>query len=191
MPKTLGRTLWIFALLVFAVWSWHWLDNNDPAVVGEPESLDMAREQTDFYLESFNIVNVDSTRGQTYQLRGDSLAHSQVRGDSTIQTPRVTVFSEQTQDTWQGTAKVATVSADFSTLTLYGDVGMSRIGTSQPLSINTEVLIIDINNDEMQTDSTVVFTSEQWSVKANKMNANVASGLLNFDDQIEVHYELD
>ena len=59
MPQQLANTFLIFALLVIAVLSWQWLDedNTVPATTSE-HPLEMVANQTDYYLQGFKITNL-------------------------------------------------------------------------------------------------------------------------------------
>jgi len=125
MPKTLGRTLWIFALLVFAVWSWQWFENSAPAGESGDSTLHMAETESDYYLQDFKITNVDNAAGQIYQLSGQSLSHDSNDGSSSIARPLIKVFGAN-QKHWQGSAQQGDISPDFRQLALFGAVTLAQ-----------------------------------------------------------------
>jgi len=84
MPSKLGKSLLTFALLVIAVISWQWIDDREVETQVQNKTIEMVENQSDYYLEDFEIVNIansrDSTAGTTtagryLKITGNSLSH--------------------------------------------------------------------------------------------------------------------
>ncbi|OED40660.1 LPS export ABC transporter periplasmic protein LptC [Chromatiales bacterium (ex Bugula neritina AB1)] len=191
MPKTLFRTLWVFALMVFAALSWQWLEDGRTSIDPAENTVAMAKNQTDYYLEDFNIVNVDNHQGHVYELHGKTLSHYYNGGNSTVEQPIVRVYGAQQQH-WQGSADSGEITADFSTLKLTGNVDLyrDRVSDQAPIQLETESITINNADNTMHTSDTVLIKSENWSFRANRMQADVNSGKLAFDTGVEADYEL-
>jgi len=192
MPNTLGRSLWIFGLLVIAVLSWHWLDNSATVLVKDDDPVAISRHQSDYYLEDFFILNVDNEHGQVYEITGDTLVHHVTEGNSTIDQPSVQVFN-QSKDFWRGNATTGDLSADFNILTLSGSVALSqhRHEGSAPIKIDTESVTIDTDKLTMVATTPVKISSDSWTFEAEKMQADVESGTLSFDTGVEAQYDVE
>jgi len=203
MPKTLGRSLWIFALLVFAVWSWQWLENTPPAGNSGDSTLRMAETETDYYLQDFLITNVDNTSGQVYQLTGQSLSHHSNNGNSSISRPVVKVFGAN-KTHWQGSAQHGDISPDFRKFSLFGAVKLAQFPSlpkdldpslihsldKPTVELTSASVKIDTIKQIIATDDPVTIKSDLWTLNANKMRANVNDDKLLFDAGMEAEYIL-
>lgn len=149
----------------------------------------MARNETDYYLEDFHIVSVDNRQGQVYELRGKALSHYFKGGNSIVDQPLVRVYSEQQQH-WQGSADSGEISPDFSTLSLSGNVDLYRDRDSNqaPIQLETESITINNTSQTMQSSATVLIKSENWSFRANRMQADINTGMLSFQTGVEADY---
>lgn len=192
MPKTLCRSLWIFVLLVVAVISRQWLDDEGTAMVIETDPIVLATHQADYYLEDFHILNVDTEHGQVYELTGVTLSHHAELGNSTIIRPSVQVFSKN-KEYWKGNALSGDLSADFKVLTLSGEVDLSQHQNdiTAPIRVNTEAVTIDTDALTMIADSPVKISSRSWTFDANHMQADVETGILTFDTGVEAQYDVE
>lgn len=192
MPKRLANTFLIFALMVIAVLSWQWLDDDTVTLSTTDNPIQMAQNETDYYLEDFNITNVNNDKGQVYELSGTSLSHYFEKGNSTIEQPIVRVFSNE-NDYWTGEAKSGNLSADFSVLVLNGDVDLAhhRNNALPQVSVQTQSITIDTAKRQMVSDQPVQITSEKWSFKANQMRADVDNGMLSFNSGVEADYAVE
>lgn len=203
MPKTLGRSLWIFALLVFAIWSWQWLENTPPSGDSNDNTLQMAETETDYYLQDFRIVNVDNAAGQVYQLSGQSLSHHSNDGNSSISQPLIKVFGTN-QTHWQGSAQRGDISADFRQLALFGavrlaqfpslpsdlDPALARSIDKASVEISSASVSIDTTKQTISTDDPVTIKSDYWSLNANQMRADINDSKLLFDAGMDAEYIL-
>ena len=189
MPKRLANTFLIFALLVIAVLSWQWLDEDTNTATTADDTIQMAQNETDYYLEGFNITNVNNDKGQVYELSGRTLSHYFEKGNSKIEYPIVRVFSNK-NDFWTGQANTGNLSTDFSVLELSGDVDLAhhRENARPKVSIQTQKLTIDTNTREMTANQAVEISSDSWSFKANQMRADVDNGRLLFNSGVEADY---
>ena len=203
MPKTLGRSLLIFALMVIAVWSWQWLENTPSTGTSNDNTLQMAETETDYYLQDFRIVSVDNAAGQVYQLSGQSLSHHSDNGNSSISQPVIKVFGAN-QMHWQGSAQHGDISADFHQLALFGavklaqypslptdlDPALARSVDKASVEISSASVKIDTENQTISTDDPVTIKSDFWSLNANQMRADINDSKLLFDEGMDAEYLL-
>lgn len=203
MPRTLGRTLWIFALLIFAVWSWQWVENAPSTGETTDSALRMAETESDYYLQDFRIVNVDNTSGQVYQISGQSLSHHSGDGGSSISQPLIKVFGAN-QKHWQGNAQRGDISPDFRQLALFGAVRLSQFPSLPSdldpalarsidkalIEITSASVKIDTTMQTIATDDPVSITSDYWTLNANQMRANINDSKLIFDSGMDAEYLL-
>ncbi len=189
MPRTLANTLLIFTLLVVAVLSWQWLDEDTPAGVDAQNTIQMAKNETDYYLQGFQITNVNNTKGQVYELSGNTLSHYFESGESIIEDPSVQVYSND-NDYWTGSARTGNLSADFSVLELTGDVDLAhhRNNDQPEIIVSAESITIDTTKRQISSAQPVNITAAKWSVTANRMRTDVDNGMLSFDSGVEAHY---
>lgn len=189
MPKTLANTLLIFTLLVIAVLSWHWLDEETVTTTNNTNTVQMAQNATDYYLEGFEITNVNNNKGRVYRLSGDTLSHYYESGNSVIEQPSVQVFSSDT-NYWTGNAQTGNLSADFNVLTLKQDVSLAhhRQDKQPPLNISAQSVTINTAKRQINSDQPVQISSAKWTFKANRMLTDVDNGLLSFDSGVEASY---
>ena len=203
MPKTLGRSLLIFALMVLAVWSWQWLENSPATTSSSDNTLRMAETESDYYLQDFRIVTVNDTTGEVFQLSGQSLSHHSVNGNSSITQPVVTVYGAN-QTHWQGSAQHGDISADFHQVTLFGAVRLAQFpgvpadldpalahSVDKPsVEISSASLKIDTDTQTISTDDPVTIKSDFWSLNANQMRADINDSKLLFDEGMDAEYLL-
>lgn len=188
MPRKLANALLILALLIFAVVSWQWLDDQDPAETVAQSAVPMAENQTDYTLEDFTITNVNNAKGQVYRLQGKSLAHFVNGTDSIIDTPVVQMSGADNQQ-WSGSADSGFLSPDFSTLELVGDVQLTHVRrNSPPVNVTTDSIDIDTRTRQMQAPQPVDIKGEHWSFKASQMQADLDNGILTFQSGVEANY---
>jgi len=194
MPSTLFRGIWIFLLLVLAVASWVWMEDRNMQPAPESQRIEMAENQSDYYLEDFEIVNVSNQPGNTgsryFQISGESLSHHYPEGHSTIDSPKVNLRNSE-DDIWRAAAAKGRISADFNVLNLQGGVAVEHNqNNKQPqVSLTTPSLEIDAANRTMATDDPVEVEGEGWRYSANKMRAEMDQGLLSFTDGVEAQYD--
>lgn len=163
----------------------------------------MAETETDYYLQDFQIVNVDNSRGQVYQLSGQSLSHYQGEGNSSISQPSIKVFGAN-KTNWKGSAQRGDISSDFRQLTLIGAVQLSQYPSlpsdldpalaqtvdKASVAISTASVRIDTAQQTIVTEDPVTIKSEHWSLKANQMQADIDDSKLFFDSGMEAEYFL-
>jgi LPS export ABC transporter protein LptC len=201
MPKTLGRSLWIFALLVFTVWSWQWFESTPTTNDDNDSTLRMAETETDYYLQDFRIVSVDNASGQVYELSGQALSHHGAGGNSSISQPAIKVFGAD-KTYWEGRAQQGDISPDFRQLALFGAVNLAQFpnlpadldpalarGVDKPaVEISSASVNIDTTRQTISTDDPVTIRSEHWSLNANKMRADINDSKLLFDAGLDAEY---
>lgn len=189
--------------MVFAIWSWQWLENTRPASDNNENTLQMAETETDYYLQDFRIVNVDNAAGQVYQLSGRSLSHHSKDGNSSISQPLVKVFGAN-ETHWQGSAQHGDISPDFRQLALFGAVKLAQFPSlpsdldpalargidKATVEISSASVKIDTTKQTISTDDPVTIKSNFWSLNANQMRADINDSKLLFDAGMEAEYIL-
>lgn len=208
MPKTLGRSFWILALLVVAIGSWQWLENRPAAGNNADSTLRMAETESDYYLQDFHITNVDNDSGRVYELTGQSLSHHSDTGNSSISQPAIKVFGKN-KTHWQGSAQHGDISPDFRKLALFGAVKLAQFpnlpaevdpalldpaqADSQhkpAVEVTSASVKIDTTKQIIATDDPVTIKSDLWSLSANRMRADINDDKLLFDSGMEAEYLL-
>ena len=194
MPANFGRGLLVFALMVFAVVSWQWINDRQVQPQTPDNPVTMAETQSDYYLEDFQIVNVSNPQtqgnsGRRLEVTGESLTHHFLLGHSIIENPSVQLHS-QSDDAWNAQARQGTVSAEFDVLDLQGDVEVTHNPASgvAPISVDTQSITIDTTERVIQTEQPVEVTGNGWQYKANGMRAEVENGTLSFTSGVEAQF---
>jgi len=202
MPKKLSTAILLLLLLIVAVVSWQWVDerNVDPAVQNAP--IEMAENQSDYYLEEFEILNVSNedssaNAARNVKITGKSLSHHYIEGYSLIEKPQVVLLTAD-KEYWQANAARGTVSADFDVLRLRGDVQLThheagdtpgqQLDKSSAITVDTESLSIDTTQRVIETKDQVVAHGTGWQYTANSMRADIDSGTLSFTSGVEAQY---
>ncbi len=214
MPSKLGKSLLIFALLVIAVISWQWIDDREVEPQATSNTIDMAENQSDYYLEDFEIINVankrnspengsqgngslgnrstgdGSTADSTYlKITGQSLSHHFIEGYSLIDNPTVHLRSADGSQ-WQASALNGTVSAGFDVLDLQNNVVLNHSQTPgrMPVTMNTNSISIDNSKRIISSDDTVKVRGQGWQYKARTMHAEIDQGTLSFTTGVEAEF---
>lgn len=205
MPTTLSRSLLIFALLVFAVVSWQWIDDRDAEPQTANDPIQMAETQSDYYLENFEIINISNktntapitTENQPglpadrqLKITGQTLSHHFIEGYSEIQNPIVSLRSKDNGQ-WHARASSGTVSANFDVLDLLGNVELThnRSADSSQITVDTNSLSIDTGSRTISSDESVQVEGNGWSYNARSMNAKIDLGILSFTSGVEALFE--
>lgn len=198
MPAKLGRGIWIFTLLVIAVLSWQWVDDRDVEPEPTQNTIDMAANQSDYYLEDFEIINIgkrqssgDTTgTGRYLKLTGKSLSHHFIEGYSGIENPSVQLRSNE-NELWQANAQRGRVSANFDVLDLQGNVELThnRQQGKPPISVDTESLTIDTTQQLISTDEPVEVVGSGWHYNANNLRAEIDKGVLSLTQGVEAQFD--
>ena len=159
MPSKLGPGLLIFLLLIVAVVSWQWTEDQDVDPLNETNTINMSETRSDYYLEDFEIVNiankadnsppgVDETDAATpadrqLKITGNTLLHLRVEGHSIVEQPTVRLLTVD-NGLWQAHATSGTVSADFQVLDLQGDVEITHTRTTDNLLVVINIGAVDM-----------------------------------------------
>ena len=212
MPVRVGRAFFLFVLLVVAVVSWQWLDDTSVTSLPDNESVDMAESQSDYYLEDFEIINVQNAENNAdtdlindsgnaarrVTITGKSLSHHYINGNSILDNPTV-VLRTESDEYWQASASSGNVSAEFDVLDLQGAVELSHhkpgadklisnSTTDASITVDTESLTIDTSQGIIQTDDAVAVNGQGWEYTANSMRAEVDNGTLSFQSGVEATF---
>ncbi len=196
MPTKLGRGIWIFTLLAIAVLSWQWSDDRNVETLIEADTIEMAENQSDYYLEDFEIINItnpernnDSKNGRYMRMVGKSLSHHYLEGYSSIEQPGVQLRTDNNEE-WQANALNGQVSANFDVLNLQGEVELThnRSLGKPPISVDTNSITIDSTARVISTDDTVEVNGSGWNYKANSMRAEIDNGVLSFTSGVEARF---
>lgn len=189
MPKKLGTALWTLGLLILAVLSWQWTADREPATGDVENTIEMATNETDYFLEDFHIVRVEGKKTQVFELRGGKLSHFINTGHSTIDKPNVVVNAEN-EVYWRGVADTGTLSADFSVLDLNGNVDLKhRAGTDvEPIAVSTQAITINTRSRTLDTTKPVTVVATDWAFSATGMSADTNAGKLLFHSAVQAKF---
>lgn len=189
MPTKLGTALWTLGLLILAVLSWQWTADRESTSETVENSIEMAANETDYFLEDFHIVRVEGAQGEVFELRGDSLSHYLKTGHSTIEQPNVLVNAEDNVY-WRGVANTGTLSADFNILNLSGNVDLEhRSGTTAELiTVTTPAITINTQSRTLDTPEPVAVNASDWSFNATGMTADTNAGKLMFHSKVQATF---
>jgi lipopolysaccharide export system protein LptC len=189
MPKTLVRKLLVLALLVIAVVSWQWLDERSPGEESQAAAVSPLSNETNYFLQGFDIESVSSDSDTRIRIQGDVLASFLDSGESRVSNPRVGIDGANNQ-TWQGEASSGVLSADYSTLQLEGGVRLTHRQRSDAdtITLTTESVLLDTRDQTLISQSAVQLSAPGWSFNANGLQANLANGHLLFPSSVEARY---
>lgn len=153
---TLPRWLPVTLLALLAAISGWWLYRLQraevpPALVGPPRS--------DYTLEAFELVALDSAGGESFSVQGPRLARHPFMGTLNIERP-VMRFLDDGGAIWTTQAITAFVSKDADLVRLQGDVQVQGPAqdTGEPLLLATAKLNFRPDADRIDTDAAVTIT---------------------------------
>ncbi len=199
MPAKLGRGIWIFTLLVIAVISWQWIDDSGVEPTAQNDTIEMAENQSDYYLEDFEIINISNhsnstngnANGRYLKLTGKSLSHHYLEGYSGIEQPSVQLRTKG-DELWEANAQSGRVSAEFDVLNLQGQVELTHNRTQgkPPIAVDTDSITIDNTARVIDTKDTVKVKGGNWNYKANGMRAEIDTGVLSFTSGVEAQFAI-
>jgi len=198
MPSKLSRALLIFALMVIAVVSWQWIDDRNVSSQTAPGSIEMAENQSDYYLRNFEIINISNGGAGNAQQRrrlkvtGKTLSHHYIEGYSVLDNPTVLLETES-DEYWLASARSGRISAEFDVLDLLGTVKLTHNkpnGTADAaiIKVDTETLNIDTGRRIIETMDPVTVNGQGWNYKANSMRAEIDDGRLSFESGVEAKF---
>jgi len=189
MPKTLVRKLLVLALLVIAVVSWQWLDER--AQNGDREAAEVSplSNETNYFLEGFDIESVSGDSDTRIRIQGDVLASFLDTGESRVSNPRVGIDGANNQS-WRGEASNGVLSADYARLQLEGGVKLThqQSADAATITLTAESVLLNTHDQTLSSQSPVQLTAPGWSFTASGLQANLANGHLLFPSSVEARY---
>ena len=161
-----------------------WLLRITP-VPDEVHSAPLAPKVPDNYLVNFVARSFDASGQLTSQVAGDAAQHLPATGELQIQMARVTAWGTG-DTTTNSTSDHAVVNQAQTQFELTGDVVVNRRAPNTPvLQIIGQQLFIDTDLDRMSTELPVVVRRDADEIKAQRMVADNATGITQFDERVQ------
>ncbi|AMO98323.1 lipopolysaccharide-assembly, LptC-related family protein [Collimonas arenae] len=138
-----------------------------------------ARVEPDYYVETFNYVQMSPTGQPRYNISGDLLTHNPVDDSFDIQKPIVHSLDKE-KPPMNLRADRGKVEDDNSKVHLYGDVNADRPKTAMAdnFHLKSEYLLLLPDDDVMQTDLPAEITLGQSKLNGTGMYFNNSTRVL-------------
>lgn len=138
----------------------------------------------DNYLVNFVARSFDASGALTSQVAGESAQHLPSTGELHIQMASMAAWGKNDTVT-TSTSDSAVVNQAQTQFELAGDVVVNRRSPNTPnVQLISQRLFIDTDLDRMSTDVPVVVRRDADEIKAQRMVADNASGITQFDEQV-------
>lgn len=148
------------------------------------------RTEPDFYVEKFSYVKLSADGQARYHISGDRLTHNPVDDSYDIDQPIVNSLKNN-QPPLTVRAERAQVNSDNSKIHLYDDVHLDRpgTGTSQPMHVTSEYLLVLPDDDVIETDKPVEITFGKSILTGAGMVANNATREFRLSSNVHGTYQ--
>ena len=169
----------IAAVMLIALALYTWLRPQQSGEELNFESVSMIKARSDYYLEGFQIVQVDH-QGQTeYALDGELLSYNPETNLADLLQPKLRV-AQPDGLIWALTADRGSMPREGRNINLSESVELIRTlpDGSQPSTLETEQVDIDIDAGTLRGDSPVTLKGPGWQMDALGMTADTRQGAL-------------
>lgn len=189
---------WILVpLLLLAVWSRDWAEDQPDDVASEESTFDMAARQADYYLEAFETRKLNEQGQPEYVITGDALSHFPEGDRSVIVKPRLVMYREE--HVWTMDSPEGELTPDPETFRLSGDVVMVRensathaenIKDDKAIRLETSDVMVRTTDNILRTDQPVTVTSAQWKLRSIGLESDIDAGVLTLLSNVTARYEV-
>jgi len=179
--------LLVGALCGFGIWL---AVNRKTAPPLEFDSVSMAGEKADYYLESFTLLSTSPDGTADYILKADTLIHLPLEALAKVSNPRLDVSGEGATDNhWKLSASSGELPDHGQIIDLIGEVELQQLVDDQTsVRLLTPQLRLDRQAMEFSSHSGVLVDSAGWQLRADNMTGLVNTGNLIFRDNSHVQY---
>lgn len=174
--------------LAFALGSFYWLQMMNVADMNM--HADGQRGEPDYIIEKFSFVRMNAQGKPRYIISGDKLTHRPVDDTSEVDRPYVQNLSDDQKPPMTMRAKDAHLDNTAGTVLLRGDVHIEReqSAAGPRLTVDTQSLLIDTDDEQMQTDQPVHLTHGAMIVDGRGMVANNTTGKATIAHDVRITY---
>ena len=182
----LPRIVLLLVLLGFAMWSWR-----EPPATPLPAAdiVDMVEQQSDYYLESFEIRTLDPAGNEVNRIGGASLTHYPHDDTADIIRPRI-VISRAESAPWQIVAEQGWLSPGQESLRLDGTVVALRQthDGKTGMRIESDVMTFDIETQSMHTTLDARIDAADWRARSRGLTIDAHSGNIEMHSEVEINH---
>ncbi|MEM9603781.1 MAG: LPS export ABC transporter periplasmic protein LptC [Pseudomonadota bacterium] len=166
-----------------------WLRPQTPDDAPEFESVSMVEARSDYYLEGFQILQSDPEGRTEYALVGALLSYDPLTDIASLHAPRLHV-AQPDGLVWALSAERGSMPRDGRNMTLTDAVELVRTlpDGSQPSTLSTEEIDIDIDAGTIRGDEPVTLTGPGWQIDALGMAADTEQGALELTGRTHGRY---
>ena len=180
------RALLIFILLVVAVISWSDLLNWHTSA---PETIAMAEQRADYYLEQFSINTYDPSGTRVQRLSGKHLTHFAHNNTAEINALYLTTHGDEPH--WIIRAESGTIFEDDEQIVLNDAVTLQRKPSplKESILIKGRDMLLDNRSQNISSEDHTTITADSWQAAGTGLLANTQSGDFSFQANTVMTYE--
>lgn len=156
---------------------------------GNERSVATDRSQPDFYVENFRFIRVSQTGQAEYSITGKRLTHYPADDSYVIEQPVVNSLSLD-QPPMLASSKRARIVEDNNQIHMYDDVYFDRPATPQRqrLQLKSDYMLLNTEQNTMQTDKPVVINLGQSILKGTGMLADQTTGKFQIMNSVDAKF---
>lgn len=183
--RFLTVALLVLGIAFFTSWLLRTL-GQDPLV-----KKDRPNRERDYFFRDFVATARDVQGNITYRLEAKQLDHFPFNRSMTLEKPYIELFHEKTQP-WQTWAEQGVYYEKRQLMNLKGKVRIHRAAdeTSQPITLLTDSLSMDMQTKIAETKDPVQITSGEDILNATGMKVNMESGRMELYSNVHGKYEV-
>lgn len=175
----------ILVLLVAAIasgWS-AWKQRADV-----PEAV-QASDRSDYVLENFELVSLDSGGQESFTLRSPHLQRDPVEGTLSMREPVFLLPEEDGDFYWDLRGNTGWISADSEEMRLQGDVvAISDPGGDRAMRLETEALNVFPQQRKARSDVAVTITEPGTTMRGTGMEVDLADKRFQLTSKVHTRY---
>lgn len=156
----------------------------------DEEVVTRDRNEPDFYVENFRFIRVSQTGDAEYSVTGKKLTHYPADDSYVIEQPVINSLSLD-QPPMLASSKHARIAEDNSKIHMYDDVYVDRPATPQRqrLQLRSDYMLLNTEQNTVQTDKPVVINLGQSILKGTGMLANHATGKFQLMNSVDAKFQ--
>ena len=186
--RLISRYWLIVPLLLLAIVVRDWVES-DTSTIEIEDTIDMSATKSDYYLEQFKSRKYDADGNIEYIVSGETLAHYPTDNRSEITAPSLVMHGKSIE--WNINSETGELKQNPSVFTLLGNVIVKRTSTGgSPVTMRTEEISINTDENEVLTDKPVEIVSETWHLRSIGLQSSLDEGKLNLLSSVTGHYEI-
>ncbi|MDJ0833460.1 MAG: LPS export ABC transporter periplasmic protein LptC [Gammaproteobacteria bacterium] len=142
-------------------------------------------DNIDYYLANFSYRALDDNGLPHFELQSPYLEHYIREDVSQIEQPFIIYQADPHE--WRASAEQGSLSHQQELLQLNRQVDLQRIGNQQPLQLNTEVMILETRNDQIELPEAVKITTDTMILHADNASLDILKNYYQFN-QVRATY---